>query len=394
MKYNFDQIIDRSHTDSIKTDKLQLLYGRDDLIPLWVADMDFLSPPAVTEALKQRIEHEIYGYTLASEGYYDSIIRWLGKRHHWTVEKEHISFIPGVVKGFAFAIDAFTQKGDKIIIQPPVYHPFRIVTQSLGRQVVNNPLILENGQYKMDPEGLKKLIAENDCKMLIFCNPHNPGGRVWQPEELKELAEICYENRILVISDEIHSDLTLPGYTHTPFASVSEKAKTNSITLMAPSKTFNIAGIVSSFAVVQNEALRKSYFDYLVARELNQGTIFGYTATEAAYTHGEEWLDQLIDYIQVNVDVVRSFMEEHIPQIKTIVPEASFLVWLDCRELGLSQHDLVKFFADQAHLALNNGAMFGSGGEGFMRLNVGSPRPVIEKALNNLKNAIGQLNPA
>jgi cystathionine beta-lyase len=388
MKYNFDEIIDRRNTSCVKFDAVAERLGRNDFIPLWVADMDFLSPPCVIEALKKRVEHGIFGYTFPSPEYYRSIIDWLKKRHHLTVKKEYVTFVPGVVKGIAFAIDEFTEKGDNVIIQPPVYHPFRIVTEELERQVVNNPLALENGRYRMDVDGLKKAVAENDCRVLILCNPHNPAGRIWSPEELAVIAEICYDKGILVISDEIHADLALPGYRHTPFVSVSEKAAQNSITFMAPSKTFNIAGIVSSFAVIPNTDIRKRYVGYLEKRELNQGDLFAYTAAQAAYEGGEEWLGELLKYIQGNIDFVSDFLSKHIPQIKPMVPEASFLVWLDCRGLGLSQKELVRLFRDKAHLVLNDGTMFGKEGEGFMRMNVGSPRAVIEKALINLKNAV------
>ena len=390
MKYNFDEIIDRSSSHCVKINRLKAVFGRDDLIPLWVADMDFLSPPAITEALVERTRHGIFGYTVPFDGYYQSIINWLKKRHDYQVTRNEITFVPGVVKGFAFAIEIFTQENDKIIIQPPVYHPFRIVPEALNRQVINNPLILEDGKYKIDFEGLKKIIAENDCKMLIFCSPHNPVGRIWNDDELKQLAEICYDNNILVISDEIHSDLILPGFKHTPFATVSEKAKENSITLMAPSKTFNIAGIVSSFAVIHNKELKNKYMNYLTPRELDQGTIHALVATEAAYNQGAEWLDQALEYIQKNIDFVENYLKENIPQIKVIKSEATFLMWLDCRDLNLTQKELVNLFVNKAKLALNDGTVFGKEGEGFMRLNVSTPLSNIEKALNNLKKAINQ----
>ncbi|RNC64625.1 MalY/PatB family protein [Proteiniphilum sp. X52] len=388
MRYNFDEIVDRSGTDAVKLEKLKPVFGHEDLIPLWVADMDFKSPPAIIEALRQRVEHGLFGYTLPSEAYASSIVNWLERRHRWQVQEQHVNFVPGVVKGFAFAIDEFTAKGDKIIIQPPVYHPFRIVTASLGREVVHNPLILENGRYKMDFEGLRGIVSDSDCKMLILCNPHNPGGRAWSPQELGELADICHENNILVVSDEIHADMALPGYRHTPFASVSAKAEEISLTLMAPSKTFNIAGIVSSFAVIPNKTIRERYLAYLEPRELQQGTIFAFTATRAAYDECEEWLDQMLDYVQANIDFVNDYLQENIPQIKAIMPQASFLVWLDCRALNRSQPELVNLFVEKARLALNDGAMFGPGGEGFMRLNVGCPRAILEKGLNNLKKAV------
>ncbi len=390
MKYNFDEIINRSTSHCVKIEKLKAVFGRDDLMPLWVADMDFLSPPPITEALLERTKHGIFGYTVPNDGYYESIINWLKNRHGYEVKQDEITFIPGVVKGFAFAIDVFTRENDKIIIQPPVYFPFRTVTQSLNRQVINNPLILENGRYRINFDGLRKIIAENDCKMLIFCSPHNPGGRVWDKDELKELAEICYDNNILVVSDEIHADLVLPDIKHHPFATVSEKARENSITLMAPSKTFNIAGIVSSFAVIHNKELQNRYLSFLTPRELDRGTIFAFTATEAAYRHGEEWLDEALAYIQKNIDFVDNFLKKNIPQIKVVQPEASFLIWLDCRGLGLPQRELVDLFVNKAKLALNDGSVFGKEGEGFMRLNVGTPLSNIEKALNNLEKAINE----
>lgn len=388
MQYDFDEWVDRRGTDAVKLEKLKVLFGRDDLIPLWVADMDFKSPPAITEALMARVRHGLFGYTVASDEYLDSIVGWLDRRHHWPVRKEFINFVPGVVKGFAFAIDEFTEKGDGVIIQPPVYHPFRIVTESLGRTVVNNPLVLDGGRYRMDLKNLKQIASSGDCKMMILCNPHNPGGVAWHPDELAELADICHEHGIFVVSDEIHADLALPGHLHTPFATVSKQAEDISLTLMAPSKTFNIAGIVSSFAVIPKKSIRNRYLAYLEPRELQQGTLFAYTATMAAYNECEEWLDQMLEYVQGNVDYIDDFLKEYVPEIKVIRPEASFLVWLDCRDLKLPQQELVRLFVDKAHLALNDGAMFGSGGEGFMRLNVGSPRSIIEKALNNLKIAV------
>lgn len=388
MKYNFDEIIDRSGTNCIKTDKLNTVFGRSDLTPLWVADMDFLSPPAVTEALTKRTEHGVFGYTMDYDSYYNSIMGWLDRKHDYKVEKEELTFVPGVVKGFAFAIDTFTLEKDNIIIQPPVYHPFKLVTEAMNRTIIKNPLILENGEYSMDFDGLKSIITEQECKMLIFCSPHNPVGRVWKKEELEELAEICYDNNILVISDEIHADFTFNGHKHLPFATVSEKARENSITLMAPSKTFNIAGIVSSFAITHNKQIREKFMNYLTPRELNQGTLYAYAATEAAYNHGEEWLEQVTDYVQKNMEFVTEYLKDNIPQIKPIEMESTFLMWLDCRDLGLSHNKVVDLFVNKAKLALNSGAMFGDEGKGFMRLNVGSPLSILKKAMDDLKNAM------
>lgn len=386
-KYNFDEVINRKGTNALKTDALLPRYGNADLVPLWVADMDFLSPPAVTEAIIERAKHGIFGYTNPSEDYYNSIINWISKSHAWQIEKEWLTFIPGIVKGIAFVLDCFTSKDDKVIIQPPVYHPFRIVTNMHKRKVVDNPLVLKSGKYEMDLNGLKNLI-DKDSKVLILCNPHNPGGRVWTKEELSDIADICYDNNILVISDEIHSDLAFSPNKHIPFASVSEKAAQNSITFMAPSKTFNIAGIVSSYSIIPNDELRDKFNYYLESSELNEGHIFAYLAAQAAYDKGEEWMVEAKQYIWENIQFVDSYLKTNIPQIKAMVPEASFLIWLDCRELDLSQKELVSLFVDDAKLALNDGTMFGAGGQGYMRMNVGTQKVILEKALDNLKKAV------
>ncbi len=385
--YNFDEIIDRNGTNCLKVDALQERYGSSDLIPLWVADMDFKAPPAVIDAIIKRAQHGIFGYTRPSQEYHDSIRNWLDKHHDWQIKQEWTSFIPGIVKGIGFVVSCFTDRNDKIIIQPPVYHPFRIIPTLQHREVIDNELILKENRYYMDLEGLKKKIALG-AKILILCNPHNPGGRVWTKQELIDLAEICYDNNVLVISDEIHADLAHKGHKHIPFATVSDKAAMNSITFMAPSKTFNIAGIVSSFSVIPNQKIRDKFHAYLESFELEEGYIFAYTATQAAYQHGEEWLVQAKEYIWGNIQFVDNYLKENIPQIKAMIPDASYLIWLDCRDLNLSQPQLEDLFVNKAKLALNTGTMFGKGGEGFMRLNVGSPRSILAKALAQLKDAV------
>jgi cystathionine beta-lyase len=386
-KYNFDEVIDRSGTCAVKTDALKKLYGREDLIALWVADMDFRCGDFIVEALTKRSQAGIFGYTNASDSYFKSIVEWVQNRHQWEIKREWLSYIPGIVKGIAFCVMKFTNPGDKIIIQPPVYHPFRLVPQWHSRQVVNNPLIEENGKYRMDLEGLKKII-DKDCKMLILCNPHNPIGITWDKETLQELAHICAANHILVVSDEIHADMGLFGHKHLPFACVSHEAADNSITFMAPSKTFNIAGIVSSYSIIPNPLIRESFYQYLHASELGDGTIFAYTATEAAYKQGEDWMHQMLDYIEGNILFTDRYLKENMPVIKAVIPESSFLVWLDCRALGLQQSELVSLFVNKAHLALNDGEMFGPGGSGFMRLNVGCSRIVLKQALTQLKQVL------
>lgn len=385
--YNFDEIIERRGTDSIKYDQLEERFGNADLLPLWVADMDFRTPDFIVEALRKRCEHEIFGYTYASDAYYESIINWVHYKHNWQIRKEWISYIPGIVKGIAFALQCFTRPGDKVVIQPPVYHPFRIVPESMGRQVVYNPLKVIDGIYEMDFEHLESLL-DDSCKVLILCNPHNPGGIVWKKETLIRLAEVCARRHLLVISDEIHAEMAYPQYKHHPFASVSETAASCSLTFMAPSKTFNIAGIVTSYAIIPDETIRKQFYSFLEAGEFGDGTIFAYTATTAAYTYGAEWLQQMRMYIMENVRFVDEFMKANLPKIKVYLPQASFLVWLDCRDLHLDQQTLVQLFQDKAGLALNDGTLFGPGGEGHMRLNIGCPRSVLDKAMKALKKAI------
>lgn len=387
-KFNFDKVIDRRGTGAIKVDGLKEIYNRDDLIPMWIADMDFLSPPAVTDAIIERAKHGIFGYTKPSQDYYNSILDWLRNYHNWAINQECLSFIPGVVKGIAFVIDCFLAKDEKVAILPPVYPPFRHIPELHKREILESPLKLEDGRFYIDFEDLEKTLSDEKCKLLIFCNPHNPGGRIWSKEELEKIAEICERNNVLIISDEIHADLALNGNRHIPFASVSDKAANNCITLMAPSKTFNIAGIISSFSVIENAEIRERFKSYLQCAELDTAHVFACVATEAAYKHGQEWLKEVKDYIWNNILFTDEYLKKYIPQIKAMIPEASFLVWLDCRELELEQEELVDLFVNDANLVLNNGTTFGIGGKGFMRLNIGCPRVTLEKAMENLKKAI------
>ncbi len=388
-QYDFDQVIDRHHTGALKTDVLEERYGDANLLPLWVADMDFATPPFIVDALRRRLEHPIFGYTVDPADYWPSVIDWLRDHHQWDVRREWLSFIPGIVKGIGFAVNVFVRPDEKVIIQPPVYHPFRLTPEGNKREVVFNPLLRRaDGSYAMDFDGLAR-VADEKCRMLILSNPHNPAGIVWDEETLRRLAAFCHERGIIVVSDEIHADMALFGHKHHPFASVSPEAAACSITFGAPSKTFNIAGIVSSFSVVPNEKLRRPFYEWLAANELNEPTLFAPIATVAAFREGEEWRRQMLAYVEDNVRFVEDYCREHIPAVKPLRPEASFLVWLDCRALGLSHDALVDLFVKRAHLALNDGEMFGPGGEGFMRLNVGTPRSVLRTALHSLAAAIG-----
>lgn len=385
MQYNFDEIIDRRNTDSVKWDGVEARWGRNDLLPMWVADMDFRTAPFVIEAIKKRLEHEVLGYTFACEDWYTSIIKWLSNRYGWNITKDNLTFIPGIVRGLAFAIQCFTQKTDKVMVMSPVYHPFFLVTEHNQREVIYSRLAIHDNQFTIDFDRFKSDVQ--GCKLLILSNPHNPGGRVWTKEELARIADICAESGTLVISDEIHADLTLPGHKHTTYAMVSEAARMNSIVFMSPSKAFNMPGLASSYAVIENPELYQQFTAYLSASEFNEGHIFAYLSVAAAYSNGTEWLDQMLTYVDGNIEYTQQYLKEHIPGITMIRPQASYLIFLDCRALGLSQAQLNELFADKAHLALNEGASFGSGGEGFMRLNVACPRSVLTKALDQLAEA-------
>ena len=388
--YDFDSYIERRGTHCVKHDGLKENFGRDDLIPLWVAYMDFPTPDFIREALVERINHPILGYTIEYDGYWQSIQNWLQQRHGWQVEREWMRYIPGIVKGIGMVINRFTEPGDKIIIQPPVYHPFRRVPELNDRKMVLNPLRLTESGYEMDFENLEQVI-DPKCKVMILANPHNPVGITWSRETLARLAEIACKHNIVVISDEIHCDMPLYGNRHIPFATVSEEAARCSITFGAPSKTFNIAGIVSSYCIVPNEELRNHFFSYLSANEFDMATIFAMTATEAAFNKGEEWRQQMIAYIEGNIDFVEEYLKENIPTVKIMKPQASYLVWMDFTDLGLEHSALVDMLINKAHLAMNDGAMFGVQGEQHMRLNVGTTRAVLKQALDQLKEAINEI---
>jgi cystathionine beta-lyase len=353
---------------------------------MWVADMDFATPPFIIAALRARLEHPIFGYTQDPPGYYPSIVNWLHDVHQWRINPDWLCYIPGVVKGIGMALQVFTEKGDRVVIQPPVYHLFRMVIEANGRQAVNNLLKLVNGQYEMDFERLEQTFSRQPCRLFILCNPHNPGGTAWSRSTLATLAALCAKHGVTVIADEIHADLALFGHRYTPFATVSDEAAQHSITFGAPSKTFNMAGLVSSFAVTPNDTLRRRFYSWLKANELNEPTIFAAIATEAAYTHGHAWRLELLRYLEGNIDFAAQYLAAHIPAISAVKPQASFLLWLDCRALGLSHAALIDLFERKAGLALNEGAMFGPGGEGFMRMNIGTPRSVVAQALQQLAN--------
>ena len=394
--------VNRKGTYSIKVDALKKYYGREDLLPLWVADMDFETPQCVREAIQSVVDGGVYGYNHIPDNYFPTIINWLKEQQKWEVEQEWLTFIPGIVKGIGYVINYFTKEGDGVIVQPPVYPPFLNVPKGNGRKLVFNPLVRVEDEgaatpYRMDFDNLREVASKGDCKVLILSNPHNPGGIAWDADTLRQLADICYQYNILVVSDEIHADMPLFGTEHIPFASVSKEAAQISITFGAPSKTFNMAGIVSSYAVVPNKEIREPFYKWMQVNELSSPTIFATLGAIAAYTKGNEWRMEMLDYIEGNVLLVESFCKENFAgMVKPVRPLSSFLIWLDCRELSkklfgcIDQQRLVHLFVVKAGLALNDGGAFGPGGEGYMRLNVGCGREMLQEAMDKLKEAVNE----
>jgi len=390
MKCDFDKIIDRTNFYSKKWDELEKIFGTDakDVLPMWIADMEFRSPKPVIEAIKKAAEHGIYGYTSRPLSYYQAIIDWIEKRHNWKVKKDWLAYSPGVVSALSFIVRAFIQAGDKVIIQPPVYYPFFKVIENNGCHIVNNPLKLNNKRYVMDFEDLERKVDDSRVKILILCSPHNPVGRVWQKEELIRLGEICLKNDVMVISDEIHADILFEGYKHTPFASISPAFAQNSITCTAPNKTFNLAGLQTSTIIIPNKKYYRIYSNILDSLALDENNIFGLVALEAAYRYGEEWLEQLLSYLNENLEFLMKYFKERIPKIKVIRPEGTYLIWLDCRQLGFSAKDLNNFMIKKARVALDDGYWFGTEGEGFMRINIACPRSFLEEGLKRIEKAV------
>jgi cysteine-S-conjugate beta-lyase len=388
--YDFDEIIPRQGTDCVKYDLREAFFGDAGVLPMWVADMDFRTPDFVVDAVKRRATHEVYGYSIRGEGWFNALISWLNRRHSWAVQKEWIVFSPGVVPALNMAVLAYTQPGDAIIVQPPVYYPFFSAVEKHGRKLVYNPLKLENGRLCMDFDDLAEK-AKQGAKMLFLCNPHNPGGSVWTRDELTSLFNICREHHILILSDEIHADLVLRGSKHTVLAKVAPDTSDLVITAIAPSKTFNLAGLATSALVIPNEELRRRFSETIENLHISLGTLFGNVASQAAYTHGDQWLGELLEYLRRNLDMADAYFTGQIPRIKMIRPEATYMIWLDCRDLGLNDNELRDFMIKKARLGLNEGQTFGPGGSGFMRMNVACPLDMLKDALERLKYAVDEL---
>lgn len=409
MKYNFDKVIDRTGTNCSKWDLRKEVFGREDVLPMWVADTDFEAPKEVTKAMEERLKHGIYGYTYRPETFNKSIINWMKKRHGWDIEDEWIIFSPGVVPALSIAINTFTHPGDRVIIQTPIYPPFQSIVEENGRIRIDNELVLIDGRYYMDIDKLNEQIKianssftnntpnenrefDQRIKLLLFCNPHNPTGRVWTKEELLKIGEICLENDILIVSDEIHSDIIYKGHKHIPIASLSKELEQNTITCIAPSKTFSLAGLSTSAVIIPNKKIRDLFTNTLNKLAIGGGNIFGNIALEAAYNYGEDWLEEFLVYLEGNLNYLMKYFEERIPKIKPIQPEATYLVWLDCKELGLEGKELVDFFVNEAKVGVNPGFTFGESGSSFVRLNIGCSRSVLEEGLNRIEKAVKRLN--
>lgn len=387
MQYDFDTPIDRTHTWSIKHDFKKENGKADDILPLWVADMDFRSPDSVVEALKKAVDHGIFGYSWADESYFDAVAAWYQKRHHLTLQPEWMTCTPGIVFALSIAVRAFTQEGDAVLIQPPVYHPFSRAILRNKRTLVENPLVLKDGHYEMDLEELEQKVLDEHVKLMILCNPHNPVGRVWTREELTALADICLRHHVYVISDEIHGDFVWQGHEQTPYASISEEACLHSMMCTAPSKTFNLAGMATSNLFIPDPEMRRKFRSELLDVGQENMNRLGLFACRAAYEGGGEWLDQLIGYLAGNLALVRDFCKNRVPQIQLVEPEGTYLAWLDCRELGMTDDELMAFFSNEAKVWLDPGTHSGEQGSGFMRFNLGSSRSVIAQALDQIEAA-------
>ena len=391
MVYDFNTIYDRAPTSSNKWSNTKQRTGVDNILSMWIADMDFASPPEVVEAIKERASHPLFGYTLRTDGYYDGLISWMKRRQGWDgIQRDWILYTPGVVAGFSFAIQAYSHPGDKVVIQPPVYYPFMRQIHNNGRQIVENPLKIVDGGYVMDYEDLEKKI-DGRTKMIILCSPHNPIGRVWKREELEPLVEVCERKDILIISDEIHSDLILGDIKHTPTATISDEAMHRTVTLVAPSKTFNLAGLVNGSAIIPDNKLRDDYNNVIQNNSTRNTNIFGIVSQDAAYNKGEAWLEELLTYIRANYKYFEKYINEKIPKLKVYPLEGTYLAWVDCTSLGMNDVELNEFMLKRAKLWLDEGTLFGSGGSMFMRFNIACPRSTLKDALERIEKAANEL---
>ncbi|WP_028783563.1 MalY/PatB family protein [Thalassobacillus devorans] len=383
----FNEVKERTGTRSVKWDMTEKLFKSNEVLPMWVADMDFQAPQAVIDALTERAAHGIFGYTITDELVEGTIYDWLKKQYDWTIDTKWISYSPGVVPSLHMIVQALTKKGDNLLIQTPVYPPFYKVIEQHDRNLIQNPLIYQDHRYEIDYEDFENKIVENDVKAFILCNPHNPVGRVWTEEELKNMADICLKHDVLIFSDEIHADLVLSGHKHVPIASISEEINDKTITCLSPTKTFNLAGLQASYVVTANEKMKKSMDDTFLAQGMNMLNTMGITALEAAYKHGEEWLEELLKVIEDNKNYAVKYLNE-TGQIKVIEPEGTYLLWLDCTKMGMEHEELKSFMQETAKVGLNDGASFGKEGEGFMRMNIACPKATLKEGVDRIVKAL------
>lgn len=390
MNFDFDQVIDRSGTGALKYDGRAAIFGTEDVQPLWVADMDFAAPPAVTQALQARAEHPIYGYTQASEGVVDALIDWMHRRHSWKIAREWVLLVPGVVPSLNASVMAFTSPGDGVVVQPPVYFPFFSAATKTGRTLVRNPLCLVNGRYEIDFEHLESCAAQS--RLLMMCSPHNPVGRVWKEDELRRVLDIAHRHDLTILADEIHADLVYRDHRHRSLATLSDEPE-RIVTAVAPSKTFNIPGLGLSALIIPDAARRAAISKVFDSMHMTASNPFSLVAFEAAYRHGEPWLESLLDYLQATRDMVSDFVAQQLSPLRILPAEGTYLLWLDCREMGMSDQRLERFFIEEARLGLSPGRLFGVEGSGFMRLNIGAPRTAIMAGLQRLAAAISRTAP-
>jgi cystathionine beta-lyase len=387
MRYDFDTPLDRRHTHSLKWDHCRDAFGLDDVIPMWVADMDFAAPPAVVEAVERRAAHGAYGYVSVPESFWQSAIDWLDRRHGWKVERPWLHRAPGVVPALSLCVNAFTEPGDGVVVQTPVYYPFFHAIERNDRRLVRNPLVADSGTFRMDLADLERIIDDR-TRMLILCSPHNPVGRVWTTDELGALGEVCVRRNLVVLSDEIHMDLALPGHAHQPLAAMSPDLAARTVTCVAPSKTFNLAGLSMSLIVASNPELLARYERQFDASGLEIASLFGTVALEVAYRTGDDWLDQLRDYLAGNLEYLDQFIREHLPALRLVRPEGTYLALIDCRGLGMPQKELDEFFLKEARVYFDSGVWFGKEAAGHVRMNFACPRATLAEALRRIEGAV------
>ncbi len=386
--YDFDKVIERRNTDCVKYDLRETYFGQGDVLPMWVADMDFETPDFVRDAVQERAKHPVYGYSFRPEIYFTSIMQWIEKRHGWQVARDWILFSPGVVPALNMATLAYTSPGDGILVQPPVYFPFFNAVKNHKRILVENQLTYRDGRYTIDFDDFEQKVKK--VKMFFLSNPHNPVGRLWTRDELRRMGEICVKNDVIIISDEIHCDLVLPGYMHIPMASLSDEIAKNTVTCMAPSKTFNLAGLATSSLIIKDEELRNKMERIIEDIHIGNGNFFGTTASIAAYTNGGQWLNELMRYIEKNFIFLDAFFQEELPAMELVKPEATYLAWIDFRKTGLSDKEITEKLIGEAKLGLSPGPVFGKGGEGFQRMNLATPKANVKKAAQQLKAVFGK----